>query len=806
MPHSRFNPARAVLALALLLLLTGCRGQPTATPVPAEVEPPGDGVVLPEANSTILLEPETGGTLRLRGGAGITLPPKSLSQRAAVTLRVATTFSPVPIPRSLLGNVYEFTLEGGELTGLALAQLPVPPEVNAEEYDLAPYRWNGSTWERMNGRLVDGEIQVGLNGPALLSLQGQWNLADASLTLVRVDAMPGQLTFPLTVAGQYRYSTLPMLSGDVVPATLRLKQDTSGGAGRVAGDESLDATIDEAVLWFKPDPAMAQARIDFSYVFELDPAQLDLAPGTTTRFYVVLIVEDSAAPTRRLSTGIEYAQVLPIRIVGRTVVRPQLLGEERYSLRWNVQLNDQSYTQLPAVDTKLPLDDLLNQGGLGAYKVTLEANVDGTWLTVSNDVTVQLALRPSPTPEKGEEPPLVALVSPTPGTPSPSSTRLATPTRRPGPSGGGQQPGAGEFEPTFTPTVTDLTPTVTPTATRPSEASLFWADSYALTPGGCTTVHWQVENVISVFYNDQPVTGKENRQECPAQSSTYRLRVNSDTGTQEYTLTIVIAAEGETPIVFTADDYQVKPGQCTTLRWRVTNVTAVWLNGQGVAGEATTSVCPETTTDYVLKVQATDGTVTSSKVTVNVVTTDTPPIRFWADRYALATNGCTMLRWRVENVQEVRLDGVGVNGIGESSVCPGNGQFYTLQVVTSNGETLQRQLNFTSGAPNLLSGGVIAQGIVRNVIGPMDIDDITPGDQFGYRVTIDGITVLFANAGNWTQAQVLLSVPQSMVDNAQAPLHWPISPPQQVEFRAYCENTNCILMPELGGYLYLRSQ
>lgn len=805
---SLWLPAKSswrLCALGLLLLLVACGGRPAATPAPdAGLVAPVDSAEFPEANSTILIEPETGGAIRLRGGAGVTLPPQALSQKAAVTLRIVNSFPAVPIPRSLLGNVYELALEGGELTGLALVKLPIPPEVNVGEYDLAPYRWNGSTWERMNGRVANGEVQMGLSAPALISLQGQWNLADASLTLVRVEGVQGALALPLTVAGQYRYSTLPMLSGDVVPATLKLKQDTSGGAGRVAGDEALDTTLDEAVLWFKPDPAMSQARIEFSHVFELDPAQLEVAPGTTTRFYVVLVVEDSAAPTRRLSTGIEYAQVLPIRIVGREVVRPRLIGEERYSLRWHVRLNDQTLSQAPATGTALDIDGLLAQGGLGAYRITLEANVDGAWLAVSNEVGIQLALRPTNTPEPGSEPPLVALVSPTPElTPSAPGARPVVPTRRPGPSGG-VNPGAGEFEPTPTPTVA-LLATVTPTATRFGDASIFWADSYALTPGACTTIYWQVENVTEVYFENGPVVGSGSQSVCPTQTTIYRLRTISAEGTRERMLTITVGTAGEAPLVFVADAYQIVKGQCTDLRWSVTNVAAVTLNGNGVAGEATLNVCPEVTTDYVLQVQATDGTLTSRKVTINVSITDRPLIRFWADRYALADNSSTVLHWQVENVQSVTLDGQGVNGIGQASVTPGNGQFYTLSVTTTEGEVLVRRLSFTSGTPALTPNQLIAQGIVRNVEGPLDVDLINPGDQLGYLLTIDSLTVLYSNVAGWNQAMIRLGVPQGMIDQGDAAsLHWPVGAPQPVELRAVCQANECMLVPAEGAYLYLR--
>ena len=127
-----------------------------------------------------------------------------------------------------------------------------------------------------------------------------------------------------------------------VQARLTLKQDTSGGAGRVIGDETLDRTVDEAQLLFQPDPAQSQGAIDFSHTFQLAPGALELNPGDTTRFYTVLTVTDSAAPTRRLSNGVEYTQLLPIQAVGRAIVRPKLAVEGEQDLRWRIQRDGQT--------------------------------------------------------------------------------------------------------------------------------------------------------------------------------------------------------------------------------------------------------------------------------------------------------------------------------------------------------------------------------------------------------------------------------------------------------------------------------
>ncbi len=55
-------------------------------------------------------------------------------------------------------------------------------------------------------------------------------------------------------------------------------------------------------------------------------------------------------------------------------------------------------------------------------------------------------------------------------------------------------------------------------------------------------------------------------------------------------------------ITFSADASTVAAGSCTNLRWRVANITAVYLNGIGVTGEETRQVCPTQTETYTLRV------------------------------------------------------------------------------------------------------------------------------------------------------------------------------------------------------------
>ncbi len=421
----------AVLAATALIGLAAC-GRPTATP--SEPTPPaGTPTPLPDTAVTVVIRPREGGAVMLRDGAGVTLPRDAVSDTAVATFRVVSAPPQVPIPRSLVGRAYQFSLEGGQLTGVATFMLPLPASLDPVQYELGVYRWSGRAWERVTSRRVGQGLQCGVDAPGLLAVLGQWRLADASLALGVTAGDPGQATVVMTVAGQYRYSVLPAMQHDYIQAHLHLKRDSSGGAGQASGDDSLDQTVADALLWFKPDPARSQGVIEFSQSFQLAPADLDVPPGGTGRFYATLMVEDSEAPTRQMSVGAEYTQILPIRVVeNREIVRPRLANEQPGLLRWNVQLDGRSFMQPPATGITLSLTDVMSQGGIGEYRIALEAQSEGKYRPVSNEITIRLqppvTATPSPTATLLPELRPSATLPPNVESPTPGGTMFVTPT------------------------------------------------------------------------------------------------------------------------------------------------------------------------------------------------------------------------------------------------------------------------------------------------------------------------------------------------------------------------------------------
>ncbi len=793
----------AVLLCVIVVVAAGCaRRTPSPTPPPPAIVPPFSQEAIGADEVVVDVVAAEGGVAALDGGAQLSLPADALAQDARVTFRTATA-PPAPIPNSIVGAAYELQIDGSELSGVAQVRLPLPAGVTVDQYELAPYRWTGRLWERITARDTNGGVQFGVSSPGVFAILGNWRLADATLALIKPETLPGQQAVPLTVAGKYRFSAIPALQDGLVPVKLTLKQDTSGGAGLVYGDPSQDATVDETTVWFKPDPAQSQGLIEFTHVFEVLPGLVVLHPGINTRFYAVMQVDDAATPTRRVSTGVEYTQVLPIQIQDMQVVRPILLQEDRLVLRWKITLNGLTFQTPEARGPTLALQPIVDGGGVGDYRITLEAQNEGEWVTVSNELTIQLALRPTPTLRPGETPSPTAVIA-SAATPIPIAPPVA-PTRRPTP------------DDTSIGSIARLTPTITPTMsvvatatpTRPDWASVFWADKYAVAPGECTILHWKVDNVISVFFEGQAVTGNETRQVCPAQTTTYVLRVTSSSGSQDRTVTVQVAEAGETPVMFTVEPARIAAGSCATLTWSALDVREVYLNGAGVAGVASQQVCPTQTTDYELRVVSTAGQTTVKRQTLTVVqgATSVVDAAFWAEQYTMPQGGCTTLHWNVRNVMSIYLDGEGVTGEGSRQACPESTQFYTLEITDTSGQVNIKEVVLVAGDPGLTARDIIGQGVVGAVSNQSDVSVVEPGDQPGYDIVIDGIRLLYSGTPGSNVSRVTIRLPQAAVDlGDNGPVHWPVRPGQQVEFRAGCDGATCYFDYYEDAYLYWRSE
>lgn len=142
--------------------------------------------------------------------------------------------------------------------------------------------------------------------------------------------------------------------------------------------------------------------------------------------------------------------------------------------------------------------------------------------------------------------------------------------------------------------------------------------------------------------------------------------------------------------------------------------------------------------------------------TFTPVPTPPPEISFRADRKDLGPGECTTLRWDVEYVREVYLDGGDVTGHGTREVCPSASTTYTLRVVLLEGGEEIRTVT-VRGRPPLDRPPVIHSASANRTEICIDENDKTI---FTAKVTDDRevasvalwyrLRLLESDWGNWT--------------------------------------------------------
>jgi hypothetical protein len=195
-------------------------------------------------------------------------------------------------------------------------------------------------------------------------------------------------------------------------------------------------------------------------------------------------------------------------------------------------------------------------------------------------------------------------------------------------------------------------------------------------------LRWDIDNVNSIFLidggNQQGVGGHDARSVCPGATTTYTLRVvGNDGASRDFPITVNVSNSAGYSINFWADRDAIDAGQCTTLRWDVRNVQAVYLDGEGVAGVSQREVCPGDTKNYNLNVTRNDGGQESRQVTVRVNNAQPQQNgarirRFDVDRNMVFIGDCINLEWRTDDAE-----GVGIERNGDTilQAGPGNGEY-----------------------------------------------------------------------------------------------------------------------------------
>jgi len=122
------------------------------------------------------------------------------------------------------------------------------------------------------------------------------------------------------------------------------------------------------------------------------------------------------------------------------------------------------------------------------------------------------------------------------------------------------------------------------------------------------------------------------------------------------------------------------------------------------AAPSDTPTATDTPTSTHTPVPSNTPTATSTPVPTDTrAPTNTPDISFRADATELVAGSCTTLRWDVEDVQEVYLDGQPQQGHGSKQACPAQTQTYELRVVSAAGEFRhQVTVNVVQPSPTII--------------------------------------------------------------------------------------------------------
>ena len=178
----------------------------------------------------------------------------------------------------------------------------------------------------------------------------------------------------------------------------------------------------------------------------------------------------------------------------------------------------------------------------------------------------------------------------------------------------------------------------------PSPGITFTVDKTQIKEGECVTFYWKVENIQAVYFYPQGVDwtkygvpGEGTSTQCPANTTTYELRVLKTDGSfviQQITIYVEPAPGAPNINRFTVDPNQILTNQCVNLRWEVSgNVsrviisrdgTAIW-DGAPVNGQM--QDCPPGAgrKSYVLEAQGSGG-ISRQQQDINVIApTSQPP-------------------------------------------------------------------------------------------------------------------------------------------------------------------------------------
>jgi hypothetical protein len=171
--------------------------------------------------------------------------------------------------------------------------------------------------------------------------------------------------------------------------------------------------------------------------------------------------------------------------------------------------------------------------------------------------------------------------------------------------------------------------------------------------------------------------------------------------------------------------------------------------------------------------------------------TPSPQISFRVDDENLAAGECTTLRWDVENVREVYIEGIGGPGHGSQQICPEQTTTYTMRVVLLDGGEEFRTVTVSVSQPADTQPPIIGRTTVR----PTEVWDNSacgPAQATFTAMVTDNSSVASVvlwyrlKSGDWQTASMSLTSTATYQITLDAP---PVSNQEKVEWFVQAQDT-----------------
>ncbi len=169
-------------------------------------------------------------------------------------------------------------------------------------------------------------------------------------------------------------------------------------------------------------------------------------------------------------------------------------------------------------------------------------------------------------------------------------------------------------------------------------------------------------------------------------------------------------------VISPANGFRLTQGQVTRVTYQgngnteLSSVT-LYINGAAVAKQTSRNATRQITgvydwqpgpgnyDVYAVALDILNQSTTSAHISGTVTNACQPSISFRADRTTINAGEHTMLRWDIECVKGVYLDGQGVSGHEARDVAPGGTRTYTLRVNKNDGSFEDRQVTIVVNSP-----------------------------------------------------------------------------------------------------------